>query len=150
MNRITIGISVLCLCVISLIGYAADMGPSVDKLSAHEKSLWEAIKNGDMKTFSAGTSDDLLDIDVMGMTLNKQQLMDQFAKMKMTEYALTDFKTFVLDKDAVVLTYQANSTGTMEGKTMTTKVLHSTTYVMHGGKWIPKFHTETMIPEHPM
>ena len=149
MNRITIGIAVLCLCVISLTGFAADMGPSLDKLSAHEKSLWEAIKNGDMKTFSAGTSDDLLDLDAMGLTYNKQQLLDQLTKMKMTEYALSDFKVFALNNDAAVLTYVSNSTATMDGKTMSMKVQNSTTYVHNGGKWIPKFHTETMIPEHP-
>ena len=149
MTRITLGLAVLCLCIISFQAFAADMGPSVDKLSAHEKSLWEAIKNGDMKTFSAGTSDEILDIDASGVIYNKQQIIDSFSKMKMTDYSLSDFKTYMLDKDCVVLTYTANSTITMNEKSMTPKTIDSTTYVQHGGKWIPKFHTETMVPPAP-
>jgi Domain of unknown function (DUF4440) len=67
----------------------------------------------------------------------------------MSDYTLSDFQLFNLDKDTVVLSYMADSTATMDGKTMTTKVRHSTTYVNHGGKWMPKFHTETPIMEQP-
>ena len=56
MRKISIVLSMLCLCILSLQAFAYDMGPSVDKLSAHEKMLWEAIKNGDMKAFSDGTA----------------------------------------------------------------------------------------------
>jgi hypothetical protein len=98
------------------------------------------------RKISLGSADDLLDIDVSGAIYNKQQIIEQFTKMKMTDYTLSDFKTFMLDKDCVVLTYISNSTATMEGKTMTGKNINSTTYCLHGGKWVPKFHTETMVP----
>lgn len=150
MRRLTIAMSVLCLCMLALHAYAGDMGPTVGNLSAQEKQLWEAIKNGDMKTFAAGTDDDLLDLDAMGVMYDKKQLMDNFAKMKMTEYELSDFSVFALDKDCVVLTYKSTSTAVMDAKSMTIKVLNSTTYVGKGGKWRPRFHTETMIPEMAM
>ena len=149
MKRIITAITMLFLCVLSLQAFAADMGPSLDKLSANEKSLWEAIKNGDMKTFSAGTADDLLDIDASGAIYNKQQLMGVLSKLKVTDYSLSDFKMFTLDKDAVILTYTSNSTATMDGKTMTMKVTNSSTYIQHGGKWIPKAHTETPVMPAP-
>lgn len=147
MKRISVVLSVLCLCVFSIQAFAADMAPSVDKLSAHEKSLWEAIKNGDLKAFSDGTAQEILDLDASGVVYNKKQLMDQFAKMKMTDYSLSDFSVTMLDKDCAVLTYKSSSTAVMEGKTMSMKVLNSSTYVSHGGKWLPNFHTETVIPE---
>jgi hypothetical protein len=146
-KKIFFALLVLCICLISYSGFAADA--MLDKLTANEKSLWEAIKSGDMKTFSANLSDETMDIDVSGMVYNKQQLVENLSKLKMTEYTLSDFQLFSLDKDAAVLSYTSNSTATMDGKTMTMKTRHSTTYVNHGGKWMPKFHTETPIMEKP-
>jgi hypothetical protein len=147
MKKILFVLLVLCVSIISFRGFAADA--MLDKLSANEKSLWEAIKNGDMKTFSAGLSDEIMDIDASGVVYNKQQLIENLSKLKMTDYTLSDFQLFNLDKDCVVLSYMSNSTATMDGKTMTMKTQHSTTYVNHGGKWMPKFHTETPIMEKP-
>ena len=144
----TIILSVLFVFVLCFQVSAAS-APDVNALSAHEKSLWEAIKNGDMKTFSAGTSDELLDLDAMGMAYNKADVVKVLGQMKMTDYSLTDFQMFMLNKDAAVLTYKSTSTAEMEGKSMTLNVLNSTTYVNQGGKWLPKFHTETVIPEQP-
>jgi hypothetical protein len=147
MKKIIFILLVLCVSTISYTGFAADA--MLDKLSANEKSLWEAIKMGDMKTFSAGLSDEILDIDMSGVIYNKQQIVDNLSKMKMSEYTLSDFKLFTLDKDAVVLTYTSNSTATMDGKTQTMKAQNSTTYTSRGGKWMPKFHTETPVMEQP-
>ena len=147
MKKILLVLLVLCVSIITYKGFAADA--MLDKLSANEKSLWEAIKNGDMKTFSAGLSDEIMDIDAMGVVRNKQQLTENLSKMKMSDYTLSDFQLFTLNKDTVVLSYMSNSTATMDGKTMTMKARQSTTYVNHGGKWMPKFHTETAIMEHP-
>jgi hypothetical protein len=102
-----------------------------------------------MKTFSAGLSDEIMDIDVSGVVYNKQQLTDNLSKIKMSDYTLSDFQLFPLNKDTAVLSYMSNSTATMDGKTQTMKARHSTTYVNHGGKWMPKFHTETAIMEQP-
>jgi hypothetical protein len=147
MRKILFALLVLCVSMITYSGFAADA--MLDKLSANEKSLWEAIKTGDMKTFSAGLSDEIMDIDASGVVYNKQQLIDNLSKMKMSEYTLSDFQLFNLDKDTVVLSYMSNSTATMDAKTMTMKTRHSTTYENHGGKWMPKFHTETPIMEQP-
>jgi len=147
MKKILFALLVLGVSMISYSAFAAD--PMLDKLSANEKSLWEAIKNGDMKTFSASLSDDIRDIDPSGAVYNKQQLVENLSKLKMTEYTLSDFQLFMLDKDSAVLSYMSNSTGIMDGKTETMKVRHSTTYVNQGGKWMPKFHTETPIMEKP-
>jgi hypothetical protein len=145
MKQISIGLAVLCLCVLSLQAYADDR-EDVHNLAAHETSLWEAIKKGDMNTFSLGVYNELMDIDASGVVYNKQQLLDALGKMKMTDYTLSDFKTFKLDDDCVVLTYTSNSTATMDGKTMTMKAINSSTYVEHDGKWLPMFHSETIIP----
>src|SRR5262245_2578855 len=147
MKKILFALLVLSVSMISYAGFAADA--MLDKLSTNEKSLWEAIKNGDMKTFSAGLSDEIVDIDSTGTVFNKQQLVDTLSKLKMTDYTLSDFQLFNLDKDTAVLSYMSNSTATMDGKTETMKVRHSTTYVNHSGKWMPKFHTETPIMEQP-
>ncbi|HEY7160253.1 MAG TPA: nuclear transport factor 2 family protein [Acidobacteriota bacterium] len=147
MKKILFALLVLCISMISYSGFAADA--MLDKLSANEKSLWEAIKNGDMKTFSAGVSDEIMDIDVTGVMYNKQQLIENLSKLKMSDYSLSDFQLFNVDKDTVVLSYISNSTATMDSKTMTMKNRNSTTYTNHGGKWMPKFHTETAIMEQP-
>ena len=148
MKQISIGIAVLCLLVLSFQAYAADR-EDVQNLSKHETMLWEAVKNGDMNKFSGGIDDDLLDIDMSGVIYNKQQLVDELSKMKINEYALSDFKTFKLDNDCVVLTYTSNSTITRDAKTMSAKAINSTTYCEVKGKWIPRFHTETMVPPTP-
>ena len=103
MKKILFALLVLCVSIISYTGVAADA--MLDKLSANEKSLWEAIKNGDMKTFSAGLSDEIMDIDPSGVVYNKQQLVENLSKLKMTDYTLSDFQLFMLDKDSAVLSY---------------------------------------------
>ena len=147
MNK-TVALISIFFCVLSFHLYAADQD-LLTKLSANEKSLWEAIKNNDMNAFSAATASDLLEIDPMGTVMNKQQLIDSFKTFKMTDYTLTDFKVFTLDKNAVVLSYTADSSGTMNGQTMQSKVTHTTTYIMKDGKWWPKFHTETPVVAPP-
>jgi hypothetical protein len=147
MKRFNIGLVALCLCVLSLPAFAADMGASVDQLSAHEKMLWESIKTGDMKAFAAGVADDLMDVDASGVIYNKQQLIDALGKQKVNDYKLSDFSVFTLDKECVVLTYKTNLTATMGNKMMNMNLIEATTYVNNGGKWLPKFHSETVIPE---
>jgi hypothetical protein len=147
MKTCTTLLLILCLCLLSFSAYAADN--MLDQLSAHEKTLWEAIKNQKMDAFSAGTAPDIMDVDPMGVVMTKQQLMDSFKTLTITDYTLSNWKTFTIDEDAVVLIYSADGTATMNGQPVPMKVTHTTTYVKEGGKWWPKFHTETPIAPPP-
>jgi Domain of unknown function (DUF4440) len=141
-------ISAISICLLSAFAFAADED-MVSKLSAHEKSLLEAIKSQNWDAFSAGTAPEILDIDPMGVVMTKQQLLDEFKKFTLNDYTLSDFKTFDLNENAVVLSYTADTSGTMNEQTMQMKVVHTSTYVKQNGKWWPKFHTETPVVTPP-
>lgn len=148
MKTVSLIISVLCLCLVSLQGFTADQGAVVDKLSAQEKAIWEAIKAKNWDAFSAATAPDILDVDASGAIFTKKQLIDTLGSLTMTDFALTDFKTYSLDKDCIVLSYTSVSNGSFNGHPMVNvKVTNTTTYVNAGGKWWPKAHTETQVRE---
>lgn len=145
MKTSTTLISVICLCLISVSVYGAEKDMLLEKLTAHEKSLWEAIKSKNMDAFSKATAPDILEIDPMGVVMNKQQLIDSFKQFTINDYTLTNFQIFMLDEDAAVLSYAADGSATLNGQTVPMKITHTTTYVEEEGKWWPKFHTETPI-----
>lgn len=148
MKTICLIISAVCLCLVSVQGFTADQGVTVDKLSAQEKAIWETIKAKNWEAFSAATAPDILDVDASGAIFTKKQLIETLSKLTMTDFALTDFKTYSLDKDCVVLSYTSVSNFSFDGHPMTNvKVTNTTTYVNSGGKWWPKAHTETQVRE---
>lgn len=146
MKTICLILSIFCLCLVSLQGFAADQSAMVDKLSAQEKTIWEDIKAKNLDAFSAAIAPEILDVDASGVVYNKKQLIEALGKLAMTDFTLTDFKTVSLDKDCVVLSYTSLVNGTFDGHpVVNSKNINTTTYVNSGGKWWPKAHTETRV-----
>lgn len=146
MKTIYLILSVFCLCLVSVQGFAADQGALVDKLSAQEKAIWEDIKAKNFDAFSAAVAPEILDVDASGVIYNKKQLIEALGKLTMTDFALTDFKTVSLDKECVVLSYTSVVNGTFDGHpVVNSKNINTTTYINSGGKWWPKAHTETRV-----
>lgn len=116
-------------------------------LMSREKKVWEAIKNKDWESFGGYLTDDQIYVGSQGV-MNKQasieSLKNSLKDVTVSDASLTDFKTLMLDKDAAIVTYMANMTGTMNGKELPPMPQrNSSVWVNRGGKWQVIFHQDT-------
>jgi ketosteroid isomerase-like protein len=133
---------------VALVGsQVASAGAMDDKAMATVKQLWEQYKNKDSKGFTAGLTDDAMEVPPNGMVRTKAQILEEMAGGTVTEYNLTDMKVQWLDKDAALVHYTATAKGTMkDGKPFPEGPIHCTDVLVHkGGKWMAAFHQETAI-----
>ena len=122
-------------------------GPTVESLSAQEKTLWEGFKNKDTKPFEKTLAPDAIEVNARGID-DRASIIRNIgsANCSIKSVALDGFKLMKVDADAVLLTYKGTANGTCDGKAFA-PVYASTLWVKRGEKWMPLFHQETEIPK---
>ena len=127
--------------------YSASAKPTDDQLISNVKMLWEAFKNKDAKPFDTWLTEDVVDINPMGVS-DKAGIKKMMMDYTVSDYSLTDFKLTWIDKDAVIITYKASLKGSYMGKELPPGTQICTDiWVSQGGKWLAKFHQETPVME---
>lgn len=124
-------------------------GANVAEVTAREKQLWDALKNRDHEAFGKMLSDDSIYVssDVIG---DKAATINGVKNFAPTEITLSDWKTLVLDADAVVVTYTVNAKGTSGGQPLPPGALRaSTAWVKRGGEWVAVYHQDCPVEERP-
>jgi hypothetical protein len=118
-------------------------------LMAKEKQVWDAIKKKDWDSFGGFLSDDQIYVGSSGTQDKKasiEAIKEGSKDVTMADFSITDFKTLWLDKDAVIVSYTATSTATMNGKELpSTPQRNSSVWVSRGGKWQVIFHQDTDV-----
>lgn len=149
MKKVSIFVlSLLAIASILLAVAPAKAGsPNDDKLMAATKQLWEQFKMKDAKGFSAGLTADAVEVAANGMMMTKDQIVADLNGSTVAEYNLTDMSVMWLDKDAALVHYSATMKGKdKDGHDFPAGPVHCTTaFVLSGGKWLGKFHQETMV-----
>ena len=117
-------------------------------LVAKEKSLWEMVKQGDVKGFKRNFSPDFagvyedgihtLDTDVKGIS-----------ETKLKSYALSETKMIMPTSDTAILTYKVNAQVEAQGQDVSGDYYCSSTWVNRGGKWIAVSHSEVKAAKAP-
>lgn len=147
MNRFKV--CVLFLCMFALLGLSVARADAKmdDQASGAVKMLWDQYKAKDAKGFSAGLSDDAMEVAPNGMVMTKAQILEEMSGGTVNEFSLTDMKVQWIDKDCALVHYSATVKGTMkDGNPYPAGAVHCTTVLVNtGGKWIAKFHQETPI-----
>jgi len=117
------------------------------KLTGAEKQLWEAWKNKDMSPFKQNLTDDTVMVDPTGIVQGKDKAVDALTKAPcdVKSYSLGDIKVDWIDKDAVLLTYKADSDATCGGQKTPPSVYAASLWVKKNGKWLGAFHQETPV-----
>ena len=115
------------------------------KLEATEKKIWEAFKNKDVAGFKSMVASDMWSVDMSGL-MSLDQFMASMNDYTVSDYSLNDFKLVRLGKDAALIVYKANATGSYKGEAVPPGPYYcSSIYANRGGKWLGVFHQETLV-----
>jgi len=128
---------------------SATGGATADELIAKEKQLWDALKNRDYEAFGRMLSSDSVYIssDVVG---GRDETVNGVRNFAPTEVNLSDWKTVVLDADAVVVTYTVDAKGTSGGQPIPPGAQRaSTAWVKRGAEWLAVYHQDCPVEERP-
>ena len=150
MNQLKRSTFYICIALfLALVGAqaASAAGAMDDKATATVKQLWEQYKNKDSKAFSAGLTEDAMEVITTGVAVPKAQILERMAGETVAEYNLTDWMVQWLDKDAALVHYTATIKGTgKDGKAFPEGAVHCTDVLVNkGGKWLAAFHQETAV-----
>lgn len=118
-------------------------------VTAKERQLWDALKNRDYDAFAKMLSSDSVYVssDVVG---DKAATVNGVKNFAPTEVNLSDWKTVVLDEDAVVVTYTVDAKGTSGGQPIPPGAMRaSTAWVKRGADWVAVYHQDSPIEAAP-
>jgi len=76
-------------------------------LGSWDKQGWEAWKNNDATGFEKNTTESFISISSDGISTKAEVVKSIPTDCKVTAFSVADFKFFMLDKNAVLLTYTA-------------------------------------------
>jgi len=113
------------------------------KLTANEKSLWEAFKNKKPEVFNKALTTDGFQIDAMGVT-TKADIATAIGRCAIKDYSLSDFKLTTISASAAPLTYKGTQHGSCGGQAVPETVYAATVWVNRGGKWQPLGHRDSV------
>jgi hypothetical protein len=120
-----------------------------DAVTAKEKQLWDTLKNRDHDAFAKMLSDDSTYVSSDGV-FDKAATVNGVKEFAPTEVNLSDWKTIVIDQDAVVVTYTVDAKGTSGGRPLPPGALRaSSAWVKRGAEWLAVFHQDSPVEERP-
>lgn len=127
---------------------AATTAPDAD-LMAKEKEIWDAIKRKEPDAFAAMLADDFVFVTNDGV-YDKAGTVNGIKLIELADFTFSDWKTLMLDKDAMVLTYTINMKGMSNGQPVPVPPMRGgSVWVNRGGKWVGVFHQDTQIEQMP-
>jgi len=124
--------------------------PTVDDISAKEKSAWEGFKTKDEAAFKKYLLPDYFGVTAGGVSDTAQSLTGM-RDTELSDYTLADWKLTTIDKDAVLLTYTAtNEKATYKGKPVPSGPYYeASVYVNRNGEWLNIYYQETLEQKMP-
>lgn len=124
---------------------ASTAAPAAPDLAEQDRRAYEAIKRKDWDAFAAMLADEQLLVTSDGV-YDKAATVEGLKKLDIKEYTLSDFKTVNAAPDVVIVTFNARSNSTYDGKPMPDAASRETTaWVRRGDKWLSAYHQDTTI-----
>ena len=147
MRSNVIAVLVLAL-LVSAAPLLAESNADVEKaLQSKEQMGWQAWKDHDQKVFDQILPDDAINIVGGTMDKGKQQIMKGAFDpgCQVASFSLSNFSYMWLDKDTVLMTYDAMQDATCGGQKVPGKVYASSIWQKKSGKWMSPFHQESPV-----
>lgn len=119
-----------------------------ETLTAKEKEMYEAIKNGDLDTFEANLADNYTGIYETGISEREQEL-ENLGNLTIRSYELSDIQLMQPAEGVAILTYTLNGSGTFGEEEFNGTYYCSSTWIMEGDQWKGLLHTETEAATSP-
>lgn len=110
-------------------------------LIAKEKALWEAVKQGDAKSFRKSFSADYTAVAEDG-THGIDTEVEQIADVKMQSYALSDIKVTLPAGNTAVLAYKVTVQSAFKGQDISGDYYCLSVWVNRAGRWVAVAHSE--------
>ena len=115
----------------------------------NEKAGWEAIKKKDWDAFGKVLASDYLQVLDDGV-YDKTRALSAIKDFDLTDYALSDWKTIPIDKDAMIVTYSSTVKATYKGQAAPSGPFReAAAYVNRNGQWVAIFYQETLAKTGP-
>jgi hypothetical protein len=116
---------------------------------ANEKATWETLKKKDYDAFANMLASDYLEIGGDGV-YDKAGIVAYVKDLTITDVTFSDWKLLPIDKDAVILIYQANIKGTLKNVAIPPGPYRvSSAWINRDGKWLAIFYQETLAKTPP-
>ena len=124
-------------------------GASEADLIAKEKAGWDAIKKKDWDGLGKLLASDFIDVENDGV-YDKAGSIASLKDYNLTDITYSDWKMLTVDKDAAVLTYNLNPTGTYNGQAIPPGPYRAAAaYVNRGGEWLGVYFQQTRAETMP-
>lgn len=137
--------SALLIMVLLLTASAAfsQMMDLKDTIIEKEKTMYEAIKTGDMDTFKANLADEFMSVYESGFA-NRDQELENIKKLTIDTYELSDIKVMQPSDNIAIIAYSLNSTGMWDNEQFSDRYYSTSTWMkMDDESWKAILHTET-------
>ena len=132
---------------------SADMktaaGPSEADITAKEKAAWDAFRKKDADAFGKLVTPDYIEITDMGLA-DRATAINGMKDFDITDVTFSDWKLLPIDKDAVIITYNATVKAKYKGEDVPPGPYHeASAYVNRNGDWLAIYYQETLTKTMP-
>lgn len=122
---------------------------SDSQIIARERSVWEAIKNKEFRTFENFLAPDQMEVGEEGVT-DKNGTMESVRALELADVTFSEWRVLRLNPNLVVTTYRVAVKGKQGGKDFPpADVRASSAWVNRDGKWQAIFHQSTSVAKTP-
>lgn len=133
---------IIALLMAASVGYAQMQEDLKETITAKEKEMYEALKNGDMDTFEANLADNFVSIYEIGV-IEREEELERLPNLKIRNYELSDIQMIEPAENVAILTYTLMGSGTFGEEEFDGTYYCSSTWVKEGDQWKGVVHTET-------
>jgi hypothetical protein len=121
----------------------------VADVTAKEKQIWDALKNKNHEGFANMLASDFVYVS-SDVVADKAGTLNGLKEFAPTEVTLSDWKSIVLDQDAVIVTYTVDAKGTAGGQPLPPGALRaSSAWVKRGAEWVAVYHQDAPVEAAP-
>lgn len=106
-----------------------------------ETAAWNAVRAGDVKAYGAMLARSYVGVYSDG-TFDKAAEVASISNDHLRTVRLSQFRTRMLSRDDMLVTYSADVTGTSGGKDVSGRYWEASTWHRSGAKWLGTFHME--------
>lgn len=131
----------IVLCLVASVGFS-QMAEVEETIISKEKNMYEAIKKGDMDTFKANTSDDLISVYSDGY-VTKDEEIERLSDLTIESYELSDIKVEEPAEGVAIVIYTLDASAVYQNEKISGKYYSTSTWVEKDGEWKAVMHTET-------
>jgi len=130
---------------------AAEMTSAVSEsdIIAKEKAAWDTLKKKDWDGYGKTLASDYLEVLDDGVH-DKAANMAEIKDLDLSDVTFTGWKMLPINKNAVIITYNATVKGTLKGQAIPPgPYREASAYVNRNGEWVAIFYQETLARTAP-